>query len=136
MGTLLTTAVGSFRARTLLAVPEEIHTLPGKGMQRSPKATFELVPKCEGGSFNVREFKLPAFSSPWHFHPEYELTYIVNGSGSRFVGERINAAHPNVFLNLTGRIDHEEMTRNEVSFFDRKSPDRTADQHYSTHSII
>ena len=41
-------------------------------MSRNPKAKFELVPKSESRSFAVREFILPAFSSPWHFHEEWE----------------------------------------------------------------
>jgi AraC-like DNA-binding protein len=58
-------------------------------MQLSAKAQFELVPKSQLYSFAVREFKLPAFASPWHFHPECELTYIVQSHGKRFVGDSI-----------------------------------------------
>lgn len=75
-------------------------------MQRSPKATFELVPRCEGGSFNVREFKLPEFSSQWHFHPEYELTYIVNGNGSRFVGDSIARFGPGDLVLIGADLPH------------------------------
>jgi AraC-like DNA-binding protein/quercetin dioxygenase-like cupin family protein len=75
-------------------------------MLQSPKAKFELVPKCESGSFIVREFKLPAFSSPWHFHPEYELTYIVNGTGSRFVGDSIAPFGPGDLLLIGGGLPH------------------------------
>ena len=75
-------------------------------MQRSLKAEFELVPRCEDGSFNVREFRLPAFSSPWHFHPQYELTYIVKGSGSRFVGDSIAPFGPGDLVLIGADLPH------------------------------
>ena len=37
-------------------------------------------------SFNLFVQETPYFSTPWHYHPEYELTYIVSGSGYRIVG--------------------------------------------------
>lgn len=46
-------------------------------MPPSTKAAYELVPRTEEGSFTLREFRLPAFQSPWHFHPEWELTCIL-----------------------------------------------------------
>ena len=38
-------------------------------------------------NLNVREFKIKKFEMPWHSHPEYELVYIISGSGKKFVGE-------------------------------------------------
>ena len=58
-------------------------------MQVGLKAEFELVLKSERCSFALREFKLPAFASPWHFHSEIELTSVVQSRGRRFVGDHI-----------------------------------------------
>ena len=55
------------------------------------KALFEKVLVHEQASFLVRQFRLPYFDSPWHYHPEYELTYIVKGHGRRFVGDHSEA---------------------------------------------
>ena len=32
----------------------------------------------------------PAFDIPWHFHPEFELTHILSGTGIRYVGNDIS----------------------------------------------
>lgn len=40
-------------------------------------------------SFTIEERISPSFSMPYHFHNEYELTAILKGRGSRFVGNHI-----------------------------------------------
>jgi AraC-like DNA-binding protein len=75
-------------------------------MPRSPTAKFELVPKCDEGSFNVREFRLPAFSSPWHFHPEIELTYIEHGTGRRHVGDSVAPFGPGDLVLIGANLPH------------------------------
>ena len=42
-------------------------------------------------SFSIEERKGSAFNYPYHFHPEYELTLIVKGKGTRFVGNNISS---------------------------------------------
>ena len=75
-------------------------------MQLSTKAEFELVPKSELYSFAVREFKVPAFASPWHFHPECELTYIVQSTGKRFVGDSLLPFGPGDLVLLGSNLPH------------------------------
>lgn len=55
------------------------------------KALFEKITIHEQSSLLVRRFRLPYFDAPWHYHPEYELTYVVNGHGRRFVGDHVDA---------------------------------------------
>jgi len=43
---------------------------------KNMKAFFEQVPLCNDSSFLVREFNVPFFEAPLHFHPVYELTLI------------------------------------------------------------
>ena len=50
------------------------------------KAINEQLFYSNQQSFLVSEFKQNYFDSPWHFHHEYELTYIESGHGTRFVG--------------------------------------------------
>ena len=89
-------------------------------MQLSSKAEFEMVPKSELYSFAVREFKLPAFQSHWHFHPECELTYIDHGSGKRLVGDNISPFAPGDLTLIGSNLPHyfwnDRPARNPRSF--------------------
>lgn len=50
------------------------------------KPAFEAVKASMHNSFVVRKFSEKKFSAPYHYHPEFELTLIVKGSGKRYVG--------------------------------------------------
>lgn len=50
------------------------------------RAAFEPINPNTNYSFAVRKFEQKEFTSPYHFHPEYELTLIVKGEGNRYVG--------------------------------------------------
>jgi AraC-like DNA-binding protein len=53
------------------------------------KASIEVIKQGLSNSFLVREFKAKIFDAPFHFHPEFELTLILSGNGSRLVGNHI-----------------------------------------------
>lgn len=53
------------------------------------KALFENLNKIANASFSVKTFSLERFTVPYHFHPAYELTYIVKGKGKRYVGKNM-----------------------------------------------
>lgn len=82
-------------------------------MQISAKAEYEFIPKSELQSFAVREFHLPAFASPWHYHPECELTHIIQSSGKRFVGDSILPFGPGDLVLLGSDLPH--YWKNETS---------------------
>jgi AraC-like DNA-binding protein len=54
------------------------------------KAQFEKV-RSSSHSFVVFERDDPTFPFVWHYHPEYELTLIVESRGQRFVGDTMSA---------------------------------------------
>jgi hypothetical protein len=53
------------------------------------QARLERVSPGIAASFLCRRRREPRFGFVWHFHPEFELTYIVRSRGKRFVGDSI-----------------------------------------------
>ena len=51
------------------------------------RARAQKVTSSRQASFAFRVKSSPAFPFKWHFHPEYELTLILESSGARFVGD-------------------------------------------------
>lgn len=53
------------------------------------KASYEVLQPTGNRSFLLRTFGKTGFAAPYHFHPEYELTWIVKGSGKRYAGSNM-----------------------------------------------
>jgi AraC-like DNA-binding protein len=50
------------------------------------KAVLEFLNLNQDQSFHYRKIMKPTFDASYHFHPEYELTYIEKGEGIRYLG--------------------------------------------------
>ena len=50
------------------------------------KAQYEKIEPQEFQSFKAYSYEKAEFDTPWHYHPEFELTYILSSRGIRYVG--------------------------------------------------
>lgn len=55
------------------------------------KAQLKQVTTSPNNSFKVKYFDEKEFHAEWHFHPQYELTYMIQSTGIRYVGDSMNA---------------------------------------------
>ena len=70
------------------------------------KPQLEHIDLGDASSLIVREIRVPFFSAPWHYHPEYELTWIVRGKGNRFVGDHFEPFEDNDLVFLGANLPH------------------------------
>ncbi|WP_282122263.1 AraC family transcriptional regulator [Algibacter mikhailovii] len=70
------------------------------------KAQFEKIPSSLSNSFYAFKYENLHFDAPWHFHPEYELTYIVKGTGIRYVGNHIQEFNAGDFVLIGSNLPH------------------------------
>lgn len=55
------------------------------------KAHYHKVPITSEHSFSVRHDFKPNFGTLWHYHPELELHYIVQGKGTQYIGDNVSS---------------------------------------------
>jgi AraC-like DNA-binding protein len=79
------------------------------------KPILEHLPKQVNESFVMREFEYAYFPMPWHYHPEYELVYVVESSGTRFIGSTISEFEAGSFSLIGQNVPH--VYRNRPEFY-------------------
>ncbi|MBO9732676.1 MAG: AraC family transcriptional regulator [Chitinophaga sp.] len=79
------------------------------------KAILQKVPVSTDASFAVQVFCSPYFDTPWHFHPEYELVLVLQGDGTRFVGDSIADFAPGDLVLLGTNLPH--WYRNSAAYY-------------------
>jgi len=70
------------------------------------QALLEKVRTDPARSFQLSEWRLKHFNTPWHFHPEIELTLILEGHGRRFVGDSLEPFAPGDLVLLGPNLPH------------------------------
>ncbi|WP_395633028.1 AraC family transcriptional regulator [Flavobacterium sp.] len=81
------------------------------------KAVLEDIQSAKGNSsFYAYRLRVPFFEFKWHYHPEYELTYIIKGSGYRIVGNSYDDFASGDLVLLGSNLPHtwSGKTNNEV----------------------
>jgi AraC-like DNA-binding protein len=70
------------------------------------KALVEIITPEKRTSFLIRKFDKKGFLAPFHFHPEYELTCILEGKGKRFVGNNMSGFQNNDLVLMGSNLPH------------------------------
>ncbi len=71
------------------------------------KPLFEDIDSKRGAnSYVAYRYATTAFPFLWHYHPEYELTLILEGSGERMVGDRHEYFFPGDLVLLGPGLPH------------------------------
>lgn len=74
------------------------------------KVIFQKVISQEGSSFATTDKKARLFRGSYHFHPEYEITLITEGTGVRLVGDNISEFAPGDLVLLGSNLPHQFMS--------------------------
>lgn len=78
-------------------------------------------------TFVVKELIAPSFDTNWHFHPEYQLFLVVEGRGTRFVGDTMTPFREHDLVFTGPNLPH--LWRNDQQYFDKS-------QNLKTHGIV
>ena len=70
------------------------------------KAHYEKIIPLESSSFNAYSYEKEEFDNPWHYHPEYELTYILSSKGVRYTGNTFENFEEDDFVLLGPNVPH------------------------------
>jgi len=57
-------------------------------------------------SFQVNHLKTDLFPSPLHFHPEIEILLVLQGTGTRFIGDSVGRFSPGELIMIGGNVPH------------------------------
>ncbi len=71
-------------------------------------------------SFGMRQVVEPFFYNRWHYHPELEITWVQQGSGTRLVGDHVEAFEAGELIILGANLPH--LWRSDEAYF---KPDNT-----------
>lgn len=81
---------------------------------------MKLVLKNTGGiaqkRLHIVKNDLPCLDTVWHYHPEFELLYISQSSGSRFVGDNVASFSPGELVLVGPYLPH--LWRNDTKYYE------------------
>ena len=83
------------------------------------KAPLQKTPIPTAQVFEIKALSDPFFDPNWHFHPEFQLFIVVDGRGTRFVGDHIQRFKAGDLVFTGPNLPH--LWRSDQEYFDGKS---------------
>jgi len=81
------------------------------------KPAFQKSPIPETKAFIIKHLNEPFFDPNWHFHPEYQLFVVLEGKGTRFIGDSIRPFKEGDMVFTGPDVPH--VWRSDASYFDK-----------------
>ncbi|MEM6633280.1 MAG: AraC family transcriptional regulator, partial [Bacteroidota bacterium] len=70
------------------------------------KPILEQIPLGKHKTISAFTYEKKNFETPWHFHPQNELTYIEESVGTKFIGDYVGAYAPGELVLLRSYLPH------------------------------
>lgn len=70
------------------------------------KAVLQHIDSTLNQSFHYEIYQKKEFETPWHYHPEWELTFIAESTGIRSVGNSIQTYKPGELVLVGPNLPH------------------------------
>ncbi|MDO6811104.1 AraC family transcriptional regulator [Zobellia galactanivorans] len=82
----------------------------------APSIEKTLTPK---ETFIYKDLIGPNFNPNWHFHPEFQISYIMEGEGTRFIGDHVQNFKKGDLVMTGPNLPH--LWRNDDIYFEKDS---------------
>lgn len=76
---------------------------------------LEHLPREVGASFVVCDFDYAYYPTPWHYHPEYEIVWVTESTGTRYLGDNISRFQTGDLVLIGPDLPH--MYRNDEHYY-------------------
>lgn len=70
------------------------------------KPILEKIPIGTEQTIVAFQYAKKDFETPWHFHPQHELTYIEKSVGTKFIGDYVGVYEPGELVLLRSNLPH------------------------------
>ncbi len=70
------------------------------------KAVLEKTPRAQWESFHCEVVRGTSYNATWHFHPEHQLTLVLESRGYRMVGDNITRLRPGDLVLVGANLPH------------------------------
>lgn len=91
------------------------------------KAALQKSPISTDHAFEIKFLKAPYFDPNWHFHREYQLFVVLEGTGTRFIGDHVTPFKKGDLVFTGPDLPH--LWRSDLEYFN-------GDKHLWTEGIV